>query len=62
MSDIKASHPFHRGIQGQRGGSKPSIHNNLLKACDSILPGQQAKLKPKLAGLKNPVGRLLKKS
>ena len=52
------SHPFHKGIKGQTGGSMPSVQNNLLKACGEQMKKGKAQVESKLAGLKNPVSRV----
>lgn len=57
--NIKAAHPHHTGVKGQQGGSRPAVNNNLVKACDATITQQQANLKPKMASLKNPAGRLM---
>jgi hypothetical protein len=57
--EIKATHPHHTAMKGSRGGSNPKVANNLMKACTNILPAQQSRVNAKLAGLKNPVGRMV---
>lgn len=54
------AHPYHTGVPGQQGGSRPAVANNHMKACADILPAQQKRVGAKMKELKNPAGRLPK--
>lgn len=57
-TDLKASHPFHSGRPGEKGGSRPAVNNNQLKACSVSLDNARGKVSGLKGKLPNPVSRL----